>query len=98
MPLGPVFNVELLTTARRARFYALRFLYGGMVLFQIFLVYSSWSWRLYRAEGLSIHEMAEFANSIFTSFAFLQAAVVLLLTPALVGGVIADERQRKTLH
>ena len=29
MPLGPVFNAELLTTARRARYYVIRFLYGA---------------------------------------------------------------------
>ena len=38
------------------------------------------------------------ARTIFVTFAVVQAVVVLLLTPALVGGAIADERQRKTLH
>ena len=30
---GPVFNVELITTARRARYYAIRFVYGMILLF-----------------------------------------------------------------
>ena len=99
MPLGPVFNAELMTTARRSRYYILRFVYGLLVLVQIYSVYNTWSWRLNRGDRqLSIREMSQFAVTIFSSFAFLQAAVVLLLTPALVGGTIADERQRKTLH
>ena len=33
MFLGPVFNAELMTTARRARYYVIRFLYGSIILF-----------------------------------------------------------------
>jgi ABC-type transport system involved in multi-copper enzyme maturation permease subunit len=99
MPLGPVFNAELLTTARRARYYVVRFLYGLIILFQIYTTYESSSWRFGNARrNLTINEMASFALQIFSTFAVLQAVVVLLLTPALVGGTIADERQRKTLH
>src|SRR4051812_26827733 len=32
MPLGPVFDAELVTTARRGRYYALRFAYGVTLL------------------------------------------------------------------
>ncbi len=99
MPLGPVFNAELLTTARRARYYVVRFLYGLIILFQIYLSYQANTWRFGGGQGqLRINEMAAFALEIFSTFAILQAVVVLLLTPALVGGTIADERQRKTLH
>jgi ABC-type transport system involved in multi-copper enzyme maturation permease subunit len=42
--------------------------------------------------------MSDFALTVFSTFAIVQGVVVLLLTPALVGGAIADERQRKTLH
>ena len=99
MPLGPVFHAELMTTARRGRYYLLRVIYGLMVLFQVYVVHDSWSRaRLWRSTPLTLNEMAEFAHTIFLSFATLQGVVVLLITPALVGGVIADERQRKTLH
>jgi ABC-type transport system involved in multi-copper enzyme maturation permease subunit len=98
MPLGPVFNAELLTTARRPRNYVIRFLYGLVILCQVYLSYQSNSWRLYGSGQLSIQEMASFAQTIFNTFAILQAVVILLLTPALVGGAIADEKQRKTLH
>ena len=99
MPLGPVFNAELLTTARRPRYYVIRFLYGLIILFQIYLSYES-SARWYgNGQGqLLIGQMAQFGQQIFITFAIVQAVVVVLLTPALVGGAIADERQRKTLH
>jgi ABC-type transport system involved in multi-copper enzyme maturation permease subunit len=99
MPLGPVFNAELLTTARRPRYYVVRFLYGLVILTQVYLSYQSNTWRF--GDGsrqLSIRDMADFGENLFTAFAVLQAVTVILLTPALVGGAIADEKQRKTLH
>ena len=93
---GPVFQVELLTLARRRRNYALRFAYGLLLLYLVGvnLSYLSWSGG---GGGLSIQRLAGIGTSIFTTFAFTQAFVVLLITPALVAGVVADERQRKTL-
>ena len=42
--------------------------------------------------------MSWFAFSAFCAITVGQEILVLLLTPALVAGVIADEKQRKTLH
>ena len=42
--------------------------------------------------------MARLGQSLFATFATVQGIAVLFLTPTLVAGVIADERQRKTLH
>ncbi len=99
MPLGPVFNAELLTTARRARYYVVRFLYGLVILLQVYLSYQANTWRFRDGSSqLSIRDMADFGANIFIWFGILQAVMVVLLTPALVGGAIADERQRKTLH
>ena len=97
MLLGPVFRVELMTTARRPRYYVVRFLYGLIILAQVYLTYQANSWRLGSGE-LGLKEMADFGQGLFTTFAVVQGIVILLLTPALVGGSIADERQRKTLH
>ena len=96
---GPVFNVELTTTSRRARYYVARFAYGMILLFiigQNFPWYS-YSYRSNRGE-MSIQQMASLGQSLFMTFATVQGLAVLLLTPTLVAGVIADERQRKTLH
>ncbi|MBX6315728.1 MAG: ABC transporter permease subunit [Isosphaeraceae bacterium] len=97
---GPVFHVELIITARRARYYGLRVLYGLILLLVLWQTYESrLGWR--RTTGrdqVSIREMAAFAHSVYFSFMTTQGLAVLFLTPALVAGVIADEKQRKTLH
>jgi ABC-type transport system involved in multi-copper enzyme maturation permease subunit len=99
MTIGPVFTAELLTTARRPRYYAIRFVYGLIILFQIYLSYQSRAWMLNGGQGtLRIRDMADFGQNLFNTFAVVQAVAIVFLTPALVGGAIADERQRKTLH
>ncbi len=99
MLFGPVFHAELVTTSRRARYYAIRFVYGLILLFQIYATYQANAWRSDQSgRGMLIGQMAEFGQSLFYSFASVQMFAVLVLTPALVGGTIAEERQRKTLH
>src|SRR3954451_8209225 len=98
---GPVFNVELVTTARRARYYAIRFAYGMILLFFVVQAAPPTDRGL---EGLgeggesSIADMAATGMRIFLAFAIFQGVAVLLLTPALVAGVVADEKRRKTLN
>ena len=93
---GPVFAFELVTTARRGRFYLARTLYA-MVLFVILLtVHATW---LSAYEGELPGRMVKwFALSALVGITIGQELCVLALTPALVAGVIADERRRKTLH
>jgi ABC-type transport system involved in multi-copper enzyme maturation permease subunit len=98
---GPVFNVELITTARRARYYAIRLIYGMILLFFVVQAASPpdrGQAALWTGDEVSIAEMAALGTRIFGAFAILQAVAVLVLTPALVAGVVADEKRRKTLH
>ena len=114
---GPVFAVELLTTARRARYYALRTFYGLVLLAIFWASYTAYQRSLlfnrlvYPPGGrfpvlvepgppgeVSAGEMARFARETFFWFAGTQALTVLLITPSLVGGTIASEKRRKTLH
>src|SRR3954466_15670261 len=93
---GPVFTFELLTTARRGRFYLLRSAYALILLLILWVIYSGWL-----AENgveLTAKQVGWFALSAFCGVAVGQMVLVLTLTPALVSGVIADEKQRKTLH
>jgi ABC-type transport system involved in multi-copper enzyme maturation permease subunit len=99
---GPVFNAELITTARRARYYAIRFVYGMILLFFVVQAASEWEWRgrgsgLWGGGELSIAQLAQIGRGIFTTFTVLQSVAVLVLTPAIVAGVVADEKQRRTL-
>ncbi|MFO0889036.1 MAG: ABC transporter permease subunit [Isosphaeraceae bacterium] len=93
---GPVFQFELLTTARRGRFYVMRAAYAAILLLIFWAIHTDWSARA-NAEA-TIREMSGLAIICFGSVAVAQVVVVLCLTPALAAGVIADERQRKTLH
>ena len=42
--------------------------------------------------------MSQLGGTIFWTFAITQAIVLLVITPAVVSGVIVEEKQRKTLH
>ena len=99
MLLGPVFRAELLRTARKRHYYSLRTVYAIILLL---IVWSNFQGLLERAETRGgsplIDDFAEFALNTFLWFAGVQLATILILVPALFGGVIADEKQRKTMH
>jgi ABC-type transport system involved in multi-copper enzyme maturation permease subunit len=93
---GPVFAFELSSTARRSRFYLVRGGYAAILALILWGIHASWL-----AESgveLSSRAVGWFAFSTFCAVAVGQEILVLALTPALVAGVIADEKQRKTLH
>jgi ABC-type transport system involved in multi-copper enzyme maturation permease subunit len=97
---GPVFNVELLALSRRGRYYVFRFLYG-LILLAIVWLNDPMFYRYPYADPnrtISIQEMSRLGYTIFAALAWTQGLAILFLTPALVSGVIADERQRKTLQ
>jgi ABC-type transport system involved in multi-copper enzyme maturation permease subunit len=96
MLTGPVFEFELLTTARRGRYYVARAGYALLILFVIYHLYQGWF--AGRVEELSLREVREFALWAFGALAALQMLMVLGLTPALTAGVVAAEKQSKTLH
>ena len=49
------------------------------------------------AGGLSVDQWHYAGKSLFEAYAIWQMGMVVLLTPAMVAGVIALERQRKTM-
>jgi ABC-type transport system involved in multi-copper enzyme maturation permease subunit len=99
MLLGPVFRAELLRTARRRHYYFLRSLYGVVLLMIVWLNYESLVMMARERGGKPlIADFAAFAMTTFVWFAGVQLATILILVPALFGGVIADEKQRKTMH
>jgi ABC-type transport system involved in multi-copper enzyme maturation permease subunit len=95
MLMGPVFRAELLRTARQRRYYLLRLVYGGILLLLVWTGYEQM--RLYHPVA-HLSDVAQFATQTFISFAVVQLITLLLLVPAVFGGAIADEKQRKTLH
>jgi hypothetical protein len=94
--LGPVLRYELITTARRGRYYLARVVYGLFLL--VMLSGQFQTWELEHPGGGNFEEVHRFAESAFIQFAGVQGLTLLCLIPALVAGVIADDHQRKTLH
>jgi ABC-type transport system involved in multi-copper enzyme maturation permease subunit len=95
---GPVFNFELLTTARRGRYYLLRSAYALTLLLILWAIYSVWLAETVAVGTEPARQAGWFALAAFGGLAVGQMILVLTLTPALVSGVIADEKRRKTLH
>ena len=93
---GPVFTFELMATARRGRFYLVRAFYAAVLLVILWTIHAAWTSET--GGELPSHMVKWFAFSTFCGIAIGQEILVLALTPALVAGVIADEKQRKTLH
>jgi ABC-type transport system involved in multi-copper enzyme maturation permease subunit len=93
---GPVFNFELMATARRGRFYLIRAFYAAVLFVILWAVHSTWTSET--GGELTSRMVSWFAISTFCAITIGQEILVLVLTPALVAGVIADEKQRKTLH
>jgi ABC-type transport system involved in multi-copper enzyme maturation permease subunit len=95
MLMGPVFRAELLRTARQQRYYALRLVYGLLLL----LIVSAGYEQMRLAHPVaSVADVAQYGTRTFISFALVQLITVLALIPPVFGGAIADEKQRKTLH
>ena len=99
MLLGPVFRAELVRTPRRVRYYTLRVVYGSALLFLLWVSYQNLLvTAAIRGGRPRIDDFSDFAPKTFTWFGFVQLGTLLLLIPPLFGSVIADEKQRKTLH
>ncbi len=95
MLLGPIFSLELITGARRARYFWVRVAYALTLLFALWVTYES---AVVRHNLLGIQGIANIARDFFFSFAMIQLVAVLVLTPAMVAGTIAQERERRTLE
>ncbi|HEY1378016.1 MAG TPA: ABC transporter permease subunit [Gemmataceae bacterium] len=99
---GPVLLYEILRTARRARFFLLRWLYAVGLL--LLLLWVHWIWSLESRPGGGVpveqayKEQAKLAEQFFYAFAAVQFAAVVLLTPAYVAGGVAEEKERRTLE
>ena len=83
-------------TALCGRYYLLRFVYGSILLFLVWSGYQETFWN--RTTATTIAAVAGYSERTFVTFAVVQLITILLLIPAIFGGAIVDEKQRKTLH
>lgn len=93
--LGPIFRIEMLTSARRARHFLVRVVYALVLLVALWVVYvSNIAW----SRALGLQEIANVAAEYFRVFAVLQVLAVLLVGPAVAAGTVAVERERRTIE
>jgi ABC-type transport system involved in multi-copper enzyme maturation permease subunit len=91
---GPVLFYDMIRTARRNRYGLMRSLYACFLLLLLFWVYNL----VADARLDNRQHAARLAEDFFQWFMFVQLIAVVLLTPAYVGGAVAEEKERKTLE
>ena len=98
--VGPLFWYELVALARRGLQPRLRALLVGLLLVGLFVTYL-WEFRGLEVAalfgGARIDQSARFAANFLNAFLIAQLVVVILITPAMVGGAITEEKEHGTL-
>ena len=101
--LGPVFYQEMLLGGRRNQLHVFRWIYAGWLVFQIgglyffYLMYETA--HQFDPTGYTASSAPEIVGSWFTRmFLYQQMVLLILATPALVAGAVADEKRRGTLQ
>jgi ABC-type transport system involved in multi-copper enzyme maturation permease subunit len=94
---GPVLLYELVRTTRRSRFTLYRF-YAYFVLILLAAFFAGWYWRLRETGRMPLNDTAALAAGFFYALLSLQIVVTALLTPAYTAGIIAEEKERRTLE
>jgi ABC-type transport system involved in multi-copper enzyme maturation permease subunit len=98
MFFGPIVSLEMVTGARRARYFVVRVLYALVLLVVLWITYAE-TWGVWAGDGsMSIQAAAAFSSAFFATFTIVQLSAVLLLTPAMIAGSIAQERERRTIE
>ncbi len=92
-PFGPVLFYDMIRSARRGRYFLLRMLYAGFLVFILFTV-----WLNVRVNSSDLRQVSYLALQFFEAFMLVQLVLVTVLTPAFVAGSIAEEKDRKTME
>jgi ABC-type transport system involved in multi-copper enzyme maturation permease subunit len=92
---GPVLFYDMLVTARRGRYFLVRFLYSVLLLAVLATV-----WANVQPFGRTSarDQAAQIGMMYFEWFTVVQLIAVVLLTPAYVAGSVTEEKERKTLE
>jgi ABC-type Na+ efflux pump permease subunit len=96
---------DLVRTARRGRHILFRLLYAVVLIGLLSLHYAEHVgrrggllWQDWRVPQAQRQEVLRFNESFFQGFMLVQFAVIVLLTPGVTAGSIAEEKDRKTLE
>src|SRR5437667_4488312 len=94
---GPILFYDLVSLARRTRYFFLRCLYAlllALLLGWVYLIFYVDT----NTSRMRPDQIAHFAETYFYIFMSVQFIVVAVLTPAYTAGAIAEEKDRKTLE
>jgi ABC-type transport system involved in multi-copper enzyme maturation permease subunit len=101
--VGPLFSWELLRLARRGQAVRSRTFLLVVLLVTYALFGLVWFWKqplrnwLFGGATLDIKDSAQFADTFVLTILLAQMAVVVVLAPAYGAGVIAEEKERRSL-
>jgi ABC-type transport system involved in multi-copper enzyme maturation permease subunit len=101
---GPILFYDLVSTARRGRQVIVRCAYIAALLVMLFLLYAEWFGRggdlisLLSTERIDRNQVTAFNDSFFQKFMAVQYLVIVLLTPGITAGAVAEEKERRTLE
>jgi ABC-type transport system involved in multi-copper enzyme maturation permease subunit len=95
MTTGPILSRELRTAARRGQTYRRRAAFAAALLLALVLLFEVFFFG--RGPDSSIREMATFSSYVFGFAACCQLGLTIWLVPACVAGVVAQEKERRTL-
>ncbi len=98
---GPVLFYDSIRTARKGRYVLLRCVYAAVLLFTLFILYGKYFgnvWDLWSPQKLHPARITQFAEEFFVFFITVQFVAVVVLTPALTAGAVAEEKERKTFE
>jgi ABC-type transport system involved in multi-copper enzyme maturation permease subunit len=101
---GPILFYDLVATARRGRYVIVRLAYVAALAVMLFLLYVEWFGKggdvvgLFTTERIDRNQISAFNDSFFQMFMAVQYLVIVLLTPGITAGAVAEEKDRKTLE
>jgi ABC-type transport system involved in multi-copper enzyme maturation permease subunit len=93
---GPLFALEMVTSARRTRYFVIRVLYAVVLLLFLWNIFQAFD-RPYNSAD-DIATIARFSWTFFGFFSMLQLLTVVAAGPAMTAGAIATERERRTIE
>jgi|GEM_PF-1713718 len=94
--LGPVFAKEMVEMARRKRYFFNRVLYGLVLFFALWIVWENHHFQI-QSGKVTLRVMANLAATMFQAVSIVQYGAVFLFVPLFLCGVIAGEREERTL-
>lgn len=97
---GPILFYDMIRMGRRSRYILLRCLYALLLLVLMYPIYQTYLDPAgpFAKYADPLKKLTLFGETFFYAFMVAQFVVTVLVTPAYVGGAIADEKHNRTLE